>query len=327
VWAGAKDADVAIMAQARQQALAAAENEYRRLLYVAMTRAADRLIVCGIEGRTKRPDRCWYDLVVDTLTSHTACSEELADDGDGNVWRFRPVPTEHATPTTAPSSEPYSAELPDWLRRAAPIDARQATSLSPSLAVTGAPSVKRGLSDADNRARQRGMLIHQLMRSLPDIAPDRRGEAAQRMLTRQIDFSPAEADVLLGEVLAVLDDLRFAPLFMPGSRAEVPITGRIARPAASPLRVVGQVDRLAVTADSVLIVDFKTNRPAPRRIEEVPAAYSAQLALYRAVLAKLYPGRVLRAALLWTDVPDLMELSAQTLDSVLAQVLSQSCGP
>jgi ATP-dependent helicase/nuclease subunit A len=192
--------------------------------------------------------------------------------------------------------------------------------------VTDVPFVKRGLSDADNRARQRGTLVHQLMRSLPDIAADRRSEVAQRLLARQSDFSPAETDALLGEVLAVLDDPRFAPLFMPGSRAEVPIIGRIDRPTGSPLRVVGQVDRLAVTADSVLIVDFKTNRPAPRRIEEVPAAYSSQLALYRAVLAKLYPGRVLRAALLWTDVPDLMELSAQMLDSALAQVLSQSCG-
>ena len=88
------------------------------------------------------------------------------------------------------------------------------------------------------------------------------------------------------------------------------------------LRVAGQVDRLAVTQDAVLIADFKTNRPAPRRIEEVPPSYVRQLALYRAVLAKLYPQKSVRAALVWTEVPDLMEISAAALDAALAQVTS-----
>ncbi len=55
------------------------------------------------------------------------------------------------------------------------------------------------------------------------------------------------------------------------------------------VRVSGQVDRLVVTADAVLIADYKSNRPAPRRIEDVPPAYVRQLALYRAVLTRLYP--------------------------------------
>jgi len=86
--------------------------------------------------------------------------------------------------------------------------------------------------------------------------------------------------------------------------------------------VSGQVDRLAVTSDSVLIADYKTNRPAPRRLAEVPDAYVGQLALYRAVLGELYPGKRIRAALVWTDVPDLMEISDATLDAALATVTS-----
>ena len=109
--------------------------------------------------------------------------------------------------------------------------------------------------------------------------------------------------------MRVLDDPRFRELFAPGSRAEVPIVGRLTI-AGKAFRVSGQVDRLAVTQAAVLIGDYKTNRPAPRRIEEVPPGYVAQLALYRAVLAKLYPDQTIRAALIWTDVPDLMELSA-----------------
>ena len=57
-----------------------------------------------------------------------------------------------------------------------------------------------------------------------------------------------------------------------GSRAEVPIVGRLTL-SGETVRVSGQIDRLAVTDSAVLIADFKTNRPAPRRIEDVPPAY------------------------------------------------------
>ena len=92
--------------------------------------------------------------------------------------------------------------------------------------------------------------------------------------------------------------------------------------AGRTITVAGQVDRLAVTAGGVLIADYKTNRPAPRRAQDVPQAYVKQLALYRAVLRRIYPQQLVRAALLWTDVPDLMEISAEALDQALATVTS-----
>jgi ATP-dependent helicase/nuclease subunit A len=87
--------------------------------------------------------------------------------------------------------------------------------------------------------------------------------------------------------------------------------------------VVGQIDRLAVTTDEILIADYKTNRDAPRTLEEAIRShkdYIAQLALYRAVLARLYPGRAVRAALLWTEVPQIMEIPASALDAALADL-------
>jgi ATP-dependent helicase/nuclease subunit A len=129
---------------------------------------------------------------------------------------------------------------------------------------------------------------------------------------------------MLDQVHAVLGDTRFALLFAPGSRAEVPIVGRIDRPGRPAIAVSGQVDRLAVTTDSILIADYKTNRPAPRKLDDVPPSYLGQLALYRAVLSRLYPERSVRAALVWTEAPDLMELSATVLDHALAQLTSAS---
>jgi ATP-dependent helicase/nuclease subunit A len=126
---------------------------------------------------------------------------------------------------------------------------------------------------------------------------------------------------MIAQVLGVLDDARFSALFAPHSRAEIPIVGRIAAGARA-VAVSGQIDRLAVTTQGVLIADYKTNRPAPRRLADVPPTYVAQLALYRAVLATIYPGRPVRAALVWTEVPDLMEIPGDELDRALAAVTS-----
>ena len=166
----------------------------------------------------------------------------------------------------------------------------------------------------------RGTLVHRLLQALPDITPDQRERCASSPTSARAaqDFSAAEHEQIAAQVNAVLDDSRFAELFAPGSRAEVPIVGRLTRDGRT-FRVSGQVDRLVVTGDAVLIADYKTNHPAPRRPEDAPG-YVTQLALYRAVLAKLYPAHEIRAALLWTAVPDLMPLSPQVLDEAFARV-------
>ena len=84
----------------------------------------------------------------------------------------------------------------------------------------------------------------------------------------------------------------------------------------------GQIDRLAITADAVLIADYKTNRDPPTSVDAVPPAYVGQLALYRALLGKIYPDRPIRAALVWTELPDLMELPADMLDQALVRITS-----
>jgi ATP-dependent helicase/nuclease subunit A len=165
-----------------------------------------------------------------------------------------------------------------------------------------------------------GSLVHRLMQSLPDIPPERRAKAAQDYLSRAGQRLAAEDRAKIAEqVMLVLEDPRFYELYGPGSRSEVPIVGKL-QMGGEMVRVVGRVDRLAVTQTSVLIGDFKTNRLPPRRIADVPPQYVQQLALYRAVLAKLYPDKPLRAALIWTEVPDLMELSGEALDHALAHV-------
>jgi ATP-dependent helicase/nuclease subunit A len=292
---------------------------------VAMTRAIDRLVVCGAEG-AYRPEGCWWNLVDTALRPLSV--EEPADDGDGSVWRYRPTPPRASA--AAPSTVvPMSADAPPpWLARAAPPEAPLPQPLSPSRAydeaVAPARAPRRGGPAAGRvereRALARGVLTHRLLQSLPDIPPAARTDAARRHLARAAtEFSAEEQADLIEQVLRVLDDPRFAQLFLPGSRAEIPIVGRLGGGAVA---VAGQVDRIAIAGETVLIADYKTNRPAPPSLLEVPAAYIRQLALYRAVLAQLYPRKTIRAALIWTDVPDLMEIPAVALDRELAAVTS-----
>lgn len=323
VWAGRKEVDVGPMTAAREAALSAAGDEYRRLLYVAMTRASERLIVCGIDGERKRPDGCWYDLVSTALAP--VAREEPADDGEGMVLRYRKT-TDHHVPVQAAAATPAAAERepdrPSWLTRKLAAALPSSAPITPSrLRDEGGTVQPPFASAARARARDRGTAIHRLLQSLPELAPERRREAALRHLSRSLpDFSESErADIVQG-VLALLDDARFSALFAPGSRAEVSIAGRI---ADTP--VFGQIDRLAVTPDSVLIADYKTNRPAPRSLEETQArhsSYISQLALYRAVLMRLYPDRPVDAALVWTEVPALMPIPGALLDAVCARSLT-----
>jgi ATP-dependent helicase/nuclease subunit A len=307
VWAGRKADDIAPVAAARAKAVAAAEDEHRRLLYVGMTRAADRLVVAGSRGVQKIPAGCWYELVENALKPDVI--EQTADDGDGVVWRWRKSEVaDVAPPAKATTGDATESSLPVWLKQAAPRS-------SVARAITPSGATGSALPVGDRKALTRGRLVHRLLQALPAIAPERRAEAARLYLAREKDFAEAERDALAREVLAVLADARFAPLFSPGSRAEVPIVGRLAAGNVS-----GQVDRLAVTDAAVMIADYKTNRVPPRRLEDVPVDYVTQLALYRAVLATLYPGRDVRAALVWTEGPNLMEVPAASLDAALSRV-------
>jgi ATP-dependent helicase/nuclease subunit A len=170
--------------------------------------------------------------------------------------------------------------------------------------------VRSPLSGDDGARFRRGTLIHRLLETLPDLAPKERSAAAARYLARPAHgLDPAEQDAIAKEALAILDDPTFAPLFGPNSRAEVPIVGQVDGEIIS-----GQIDRLVVTDDAVMIVDYKTNRPPPETEADVAPAYLRQMAAYRRALQKVYPGRPVLCALVWTDAPRLMHLS----DAVLA---------
>jgi ATP-dependent helicase/nuclease subunit A len=305
--AGVKLTDAACVAEARRRVQQEAEHEYRRLLYVGMTRAAERLIVCGAQGKQRLPEGCWWTLVTNALIP---LSTEEADEDGSKLWRFTPKPQARID-APSPSTQPITnAERPLWLDH-----------------TVAAPSIPpRPISPPRSLPLARGILMHRLLQSLPDLAPEIRRHAAREYFSRRArEFTREECESMGEQVCGLLEKAEFSELFGKSSRAEVPIVGRL-RMDGRMIPVSGQVDRLAVFGDAVLIGDYKTDRPAPRVLDDVPGTYIRQLALYRAVLRRLYPDKRVRAALLWTDVPDLMEIPASVLDAAINSPAKSGAG-
>ena len=327
VWAGRKADDPEAVAAAREAMLGETEDEYRRLLYVAMTRAADRLIIGGcLPGNMGSVRKLsWYDLITKGL-GNSGLHQQTIETSNGPIKRYSRL-EDVAAPTAAvavAAAAAASIELPIWLQTSAPPEAPADDLLRPSgPADDERHRIRPGESiQLRARAMQRGTAVHRLLQSLPDIPAEGRSGAALRYLARNAaGWTDADREALTAKMLALIGDLRFAPVFGPGSRAEVSIAGRLDRPGRSPALVSGQIDRLVVTPDEVLIVDYKTNHAPPATAAEAPSGYVRQLALYRAVLQKLYPQLPVRAALLWTETAELMEISTPALDAQLAAVI------
>lgn len=307
-----RDGDDALAAEARQAAKSASEAEYRRLLYVALTRAEDRLYVCGYATRRDPPEGCWYNLVAPAMRQLPSVEPLVFAEPDGLMgegFRFA-LPQETAPKPDAWSpAEAGGASLPEWVEAPPPEDPRPPRPLIPSAAWGAEPTVRSPFGEDDGYRFHRGKLVHRLLQTLPELPPARRPKAAATFLARPVHrLAPAAQAEIAREVLAVLEHPEFAPLFGANGLAEAPIAGRIGAQV-----IAGQVDRLVVQGGDVLVVDYKTNRPPPARLADVPELYRRQMAAYRAALQLIYPGKRVRCLLLWTYGPRLMELPEKLL--------------
>ncbi|MCA0034999.1 double-strand break repair helicase AddA [Mesorhizobium sp. B263B2A] len=332
LWRSASDVANGFSKAAAARARELADDEYRRLLYVGMTRAEDRLIVCGYHGKRAPNTGTWHSIVSRALIGAPESEQRAHPAGGEPVYRFHVTelpPVALATAEQARQTDAFGP-LPTNLFRPLPPFEDLPRPLSPSgasaLIEEGKETVVDKASpvlDADGEpgfAVLRGLALHKLLQMLPGIAEDQREGAAARYLARTgAEWPPAEREKALASVTAILSDPHLGQLFAPSSRAEVAIMGSL-EVRGKNRSISGKIDRLAVTADAVSIVDYKTNRPAPASLAEVPPAYLLQLALYRALLQPLYPGREVKAALLFTEAPRLIELPAGAMDDALARL-------
>lgn len=302
LWSPRKDLDFTLFKEKFETLENRFDEEYRRLLYVAMTRAEERLYIGGYKTKKEPMAECWYNYIASSMPTLDGVEElengalRLTNAASGN-----PDKTEKEN-----TSETPDITIPDWALNPAPAEPTPPRPLVPSRPSEEEPAALSPLQSPGLERFRRGNLTHKLLQVLPDLSLDIRQAAGQTYLQKFAPDLPENIRTdILNETVAILNHPEFAPLFGPGSQAEVPVTGLIGNDNL----ISGQIDRLKITEDTICIIDYKTNRPPPADPAHIPAIYHSQMKAYHDALAAIYPGRTVKCALLWTDGPRLMSLS------------------
>jgi len=323
VWSPNKELTCAAVAHARGAGAGAQSEEKNRLLYVALTRAEDRLLVCGSKGKNEPPKECWYNQIKTGFEALGIQPTPYVGGKDGFPAEIRIWQTaQTAAPKRRDSSQAKAVPaLPEWIGTA-PLWQPHHLPDEPALPQPLAPSRPEGASlgtvpeadspllarDAGGQRFRRGQVVHALLQHLPELPAAERAAAARLYVQGALPDLIA-VDALVREVLAVLDHPHLAPLFGPLSRAEVPLSGVVGGQV-----IGGLIDRLAILPGRVLVGDYKTNRNPPEDVAHTPVLYLRQLAAYRALLRAIFPDLVVSCALIWTVGAQVMLLPDALLD-------------
>ncbi len=316
LWSIGKEHDAQAILDAREARRQAERDEYQRLLYVALTRAEERLYVAACHGAKGRAPGCWYDAIRSAVEPQC---DVVADPLEPEATLLRRGVASIRLNFGAATPERAATDIPAFARRVAPYEKAVAPPLRPSSALAGADNIEFITDAPPTRADARrmliGRLIHALLQYLPDCAPDARVDAARRFVAaRGASLDETERAALTATALGVVGDARFAALFGADSAAEVDVIATL----REGIVVSGRIDRLAVTEQEVVLAEFKSGFPRaaldPRHLR--------QLALYRAAVAPLYPGKQIRALVIFTQNAALVEPAAEALDAALAQAFA-----
>ncbi|MHA1528397.1 MAG: PD-(D/E)XK nuclease family protein, partial [Alphaproteobacteria bacterium] len=316
LWAAGKGDDDPVTRAARAEAEIRDAAERKRLLYVALTRAEDWLILCAAGQESTKP-LTWYEMLERGMEGLGGVAEISGPEGlAGPVRRHEvnPLPVSGAPEDGPPPETATAPARPGWLSPA-PREERTRR-VSPSS--LGEHAEEGGAGRGRELALTRGSAVHLLLERLAGRPAEQRRALAGRLLGRAFpELAGAVAGGVVAEALAVFDAPFAGEIFGPDSLAEAGMALDLPGVAAEPM--LGRIDRLVIGARRVLVVDFKTDAQPPAVARDTPESYLAQLGCYRTALAALYPDRAVEAAILWTNGPALMPLDGKTLDRALAK--------
>ncbi|MAK61177.1 MAG: double-strand break repair helicase AddA [Ponticaulis sp.] len=323
VWLGDKTLDCEASLAIRQVEEAKARAESHRLLYVALTRAKDQLVICGAwHGRSKTgyAENSWYDLCRQTAELWQGGDQLTTPEGH---WQIGSLPAPEI-PVIRPAASRQHAILPDWINRTISGESIEPRLSAPSQLLPGDTPVLPPFGKDQVRRFQRGRLIHALLEILPDVPLADRQARAERYLAQCLDPEEAQiADDILTTAFSVLEDPELAHVFGPGGRAEAPIVGSGPN-LPQGVTINGRIDRMRVTDTHVWVIDYKTDRPPPKTPDQVAQPYLAQMGSYYDVLSVTYPNKIVKCALLWTDGPHFMVLDESVMLAALKKAQAEN---
>ena len=311
-----KDERTEAIDQLADEAAQAESEERTRLLYVAMTRAEQWLILAAAGDVGKPEAKSWYRICEAAMAAAGSVTCEFPT---GSGRRYETGNWNAPTLNDAMQETSLDASLPSWLTTRAVTPTSLPSAISPS--DLGGAKALSGETDTDigEDVLKRGRQIHLLLEHLPSAPSSHWPEMASFLLAAGEDqASDQELTPLLAEAGAVLNDPALASLFSDKSLAEVPVTAKLDQ---FPDRTVhGIIDRLIVTDTDVLAIDFKTNQIVPPSATDTPLGLLQQLGAYRAILNQIYPNKAVRTAILWTQTRELMEFNNTMVDDAFGHL-------
>ena len=273
-------------------------EEYNRLLYVALTRAGEQLFICGYTGKNSPNENSWYEICKQSLSKISN-----ADSSGNFVYDIKSL-----TPlTSAPKIDNISPSpvAAPWIKHNPKTETPLSKPLTPSHLDEQNISALSPLSSTNNaKLYARGNLIHKLLQFLPARNSSEREKIIRTYINKQgTDFSPQEQEQIIGEVLRLVNSPQFSDIFSHNCLSEVSVMGKVDNRVIS-----GQIDRLVILPKEIMIIDYKTNRPAAKSLADVPLSYIKQIKAYKKLISEIYPDKKITTCILWTNTAQMMEI-------------------
>lgn len=295
--------------QASEAVKQAEEEESHRLLYVAMTRAMDGLLISAFEKPRSRSEKhSWFERIALAMA-------DLGVEPSDNGWfygAYPDIPDQRAEQITdlqhKDQQDSQSLDLPDWVNRPPAAEPKPPRPVAPSR--LSLPQFVGSITGTDRKdAIRRGQIIHRLLETLPNLAPEYHDAASARIINA--NASPNDSDDtkrdMLHEAQSIIALPELALLFTSQAYAEIPVSGLVGNYAVS-----GVIDRLVVTDDAVIFVDFKTGQ-TPDHLADIAPSYITQMGLYTRLLGDIFSGKRIDAGLIYTETPTVFWLPEQVL--------------
>ena len=313
IWAPSPPEDVPFSANERSRLREEDRSENWRLLYVAMTRARDRLYICGHHSRMEPPEDSWYARCSRALLPHM---EEITLENDEKVWRLGEEPAPPTSKTSASKGDKSIAALKFSELK----PEKSVASIAPSAAFASTRE-RSGWQKNDKRrsARRRGEILHEALRRLSAVSQEHRSSVVEKIVAALApEATQEEHDEYLETLGRVLASEECRALLDAEGRNEVPLSGYVClRDEEESQRVPGRVDRLCfLPGDEVLAVEYKSDRRVPASVGELRQEYLGQVGIYYRLLRELWPERKIRCGILWMETARFMEIPKEDLEAV-----------
>jgi ATP-dependent helicase/nuclease subunit A len=251
-------------------------KEYVRLLYVAITRAEDHLVICGYSNNDKLPENCWYELVSDAIEELGNVSESSYRE-NSDVISLSRAGNETASNVPAKVTNQWNPDYQITLKLGGS-GQQMSNAISPLIP---RPS-----------HLEYGNIFHKILEDTMKTNNIHNLKNHPLIST----LSPK----LQTKILKNIDNLLRNEEFLALSSLEIKTELNLGIDETTVVKI-GRIDLLAISNDKITIIDYKSDLNPAKTKESIPINYIEQLNFYTNIVQKLYPTKAVIRMILWLE--------------------------